>query len=198
MVGVSTDEVMGGCPPVALAEANAREKVRRAVLPTDAPSGSFVLGADTIVVVDGVVLGKPVDEEDARVMLATLSGRRHEVITGVAVERRGTAVVDRAGRPGEAAGVSADGVVAGTTTTVVAFRPLASADLDAYLASGEWEGKAGSYAIQGLAAVFSEGIVGDYANVVGLPLALVAEIFRRQGFDLLRRAWLCPRGAHEV
>jgi predicted house-cleaning NTP pyrophosphatase (Maf/HAM1 superfamily) len=99
---------------------------------------------------------------------------------------------------GDGTGVGVFAVAAGTATTVVAFRPLAPADLDAYLASGEWEGKAGAYAIQGSAALFADGITGDYANVVGLPLSLVGDLFRRQGFDLLRRTWLCSRSAHKV
>jgi septum formation protein len=201
VVDAVAEESMHGDPAATLAESNARAKARGAVLPVDATRGCFVLGADTIVVVDGRVLGKPTDAEDARAMLASLAGRAHQVITGVALERRGGHEAP-AGRGGSLAGdvVDTDAVtvVAGAVATTVRFQPLVAADLDAYVASGEWAGKAGGYAIQGLAAVFTPDIEGDYANVVGLPLSFVAELFRRLGFDLLRRSWTCPADVHKV
>ncbi len=74
--------------------------------------------------------------------------------------------------------------------TAVRFRPLSDAEIGAYLASDEWRGKAGAYAIQGLASLFVQGIEGDYSNVVGLPLSLVGELLRAAGYDPVRRVWV--------
>jgi septum formation protein len=159
VVDAVAEESMHGDSPATLAESNARAKASGAVLPVEAPGGCFVLGADTIVVVDGRVLGKPAHAEDARAMLASLAGRGHEVITGVALERRGVSEpVGGPGGPKDVGGRDAVTVAAGAVVTTVRFRPLVAADLDAYVASGEWEGKAGGYAIQGLAAVFTPGV----------------------------------------
>jgi septum formation protein len=113
-----------------------------------------VLAADTTVVVAGEILGKPVDADDARRMLARLAGRRHEVATAYRI-RFGGQLVER------------------TVTTVVAFRALAPVELDAYVASGEWRGKAGGYAVQGIAGAFVSELRGSHTNVIGLPLAEV-------------------------
>jgi len=112
-----------------------------------------VLSADTVVVVDGVITGKPVDREDARIMLRTLAGRTHVVITGFCLLSGDDAPLRR------------------EVSTEVRFRPLAESELDAYLASDDWQDKAGAYAIQGGAAHMVESINGSYTNVVGLPLA---------------------------
>ncbi len=112
-----------------------------------------VLGADTVVVVDGRILGKPRDDGDARDMLAALSGRVHHVDTGVAVAREG--------RIRDAVDISA-----------VTFAPLSSAQISAYVATGEPRDKAGAYAIQGWAARFVERLEGSYSGVVGLPVAV--------------------------
>jgi septum formation protein len=175
-------ELSHGFPSGWLAERNARAKMEGALLPPDRAPGAFVLGADTIVVVDGLVLGKPVDEAEARSMLRLLSGRAHEVITGVALARESSTI--------GAEGHGPPTVVGGWASTRVDVRTLTDDDREAYLASGEWADKAGSYAIQGLAALLVAGVAGDYANVVGLPLGLLAHLFRRQGFDLLRRIWV--------
>ena len=142
----------------ALAGESPAEYVRRlaaakafAIEPAD---GETVLGADTTVVIDGEILGKPADAADARRMLARLSGRRHEVLTGICLRRGTLATCDHA-------------------TTGVVFAALSSAEIDEYVASGEPMDKAGAYAIQGLAAKFVERIEGDYFNVMGLPVALV-------------------------
>jgi septum formation protein len=111
-----------------------------------------VLAADTVVVLAGQILAKPSDAEAAAAMLRALAGRRHEVITAFRA-RRGSAVVDRA------------------VTTLVTFRLLAPEEVEAYAACREWEGKAGGYAIQGVAAVFATEIKGSLTNVIGLPLA---------------------------
>lgn len=121
--------------------------------------GATVVGADTVVVVDGVILGKPVDEDDARRMLKMLQGRWHEVLTGVAVFN------GNAGQPRVAHEV-----------TEVKFALMNEAEVDWYVATGEPMDKAGAYAIQGFGARFIEGIKGDYANVVGLPVRLLYEL----------------------
>ncbi|HVR62845.1 MAG TPA: Maf family protein [Polyangia bacterium] len=124
-------------------------------LPDAERAVASVLAADTIVVVDADILGKPRDEADARSMLARLGGRRHTVTTAYQI-RRGP---DRA--------------VARAVSTAVAFRLLQPAEIDAYVDSGEWRGKAGGYAVQGIAAAFVTELRGSHTNVIGLPLAEV-------------------------
>ena len=143
-------------PPAAFVRRLAAEK-SAAGLAQVRPDDVVVLGADTVVVVDGEVLGKPRDDHDAAAMLARLSGRRHEVLTGVSL-RTSTA---------EAGFVEA---------TTVEFSHLSDAEIAWYVASGEGRDKAGAYAIQGLAARFIPRIEGSYSNVVGLPLAATAEL----------------------
>lgn len=133
----------------------ARAKAR-AVARAHTGEAVLVLGADTLVVVDGAPLGKPVDAADAVTMLTRLSGRSHQVVTAVAV-------VDAA------TGRATDGIA----LTTVRMRPLDADEIDLYVATGEPLDKAGAYGIQGRAAVFVEGIEGDFTNVVGLPLPLV-------------------------
>jgi septum formation protein len=116
--------------------------------------GDIVLGADTTVVIDGQMLGKPDDSADARRMLALLSGRRHEVVTGICLKRGAELVRDWA-------------------ATQVWFSTMTAAEIDEYVAAGEPMDKAGAYAIQGLASKFIEKIEGCYFNVVGLPISLV-------------------------
>jgi septum formation protein len=116
-----------------------------------------ILGADTAVVVDGDILGKPRDDEEAAAMLRRLSGRHHEVLTGVSL-RHGTYETGR------------------VEATVVHFRALSDEEVGWYIGSKEGRGKAGAYAIQGLASRFIPRIVGSYSNVVGLPIACVAEL----------------------
>jgi septum formation protein len=123
------------------------------------PADSIVLGADTTVVVDGEILGKPRDDEDGRAMLRRLSGKTHQVMTGVSL-RRGAFEVGR------------------VEITSVVFRAMTEEDISWYAASGEGRDKAGGYAIQGLASRFIPSISGSYANVVGLPVATVAELLR--------------------
>lgn len=189
VVASDAQETLVGVHPGTVAEGNALAKAQAAALPEGIGEGSFVLGVDTVVVVDGAILGKPADREEAGAMLMRLAGRRHDVVSGVALVRRSEN--HRAGgRSGsDAAGVSPVHVVA-HALTAVRFAPLDQRQLEAYLASGEWDGKAGAYAIQGLAALFVDAIDGEYANVVGLPLALLARLFRRLGFDLVTRTWL--------
>ena len=129
--------------PAEVAVLNARRKAL-------AIPGELVLGADTVVALDGVIYGKPRDAAQARDYLARLSGRTHEVIGGLALTGRI-----------EATAVEVTGVT---------FKALDDATIDAYVATGEWEGRAGGYAIQGRGGELVERIEGDYLNVVGLPL----------------------------
>ena len=122
-------------------------------------SAGTVLGADTIVVVKGAILGKPVDETDARAMLGRLSGRTHQVLSGVAL------VHAPSGRR-----------VSGVASSDVRFDDLDAATLDRYLAGGEWRGKAGGYAIQGDAGAFAHLGDGALDTVIGLPMDLVAAL----------------------
>ena len=116
-----------------------------------------VLGVDTAVVVDGAVYGKPVNAGEAEGMLEALAGRTHAVVSGLCLVTPGWEELHHA-------------------TTLVTFRPLTARDLATYLASGEWQNRAGSYAIQGLGAALVERIEGDYLNVVGLPGALLVRL----------------------
>src|ERR1700720_2653841 len=122
----------------------------------------IVLGADTVVVVDGQLLGKPSDAADAARMLRLLSGREHRVITGVCL------VVN--GQPSVA-----------SETTIVTMSEITDKEIAEYVASGEPMDKAGAYAIQGIASRWICRIEGDYSNVVGLPVALVWRMLRRAG-----------------
>jgi septum formation protein len=116
-----------------------------------------VLGVDTIVVIDGDVLGKPQDASEAEHMLERLGGRTHEVVSGLCLRTRAWEELHR-------------------EVTRVTFRELTPRDLASYVASGEWEGRAGAYAIQGFGANLVERIEGDYLNVVGLPAALLVRL----------------------
>ena len=122
----------------------------------------LVLGADTVVVSDGEILGQPCDDDDARRMLRLLSGKWHEVLTGVALVRAGASQVSIEHE-----------------TTRVLFAEMSADEIDWYVATGEPRGKAGAYAIQGRGALFIKEIQGDYFNVVGLPVRLVFELLRR-------------------
>lgn len=131
-----------------------------------APENGVVLSADTVVVLDDKILGKPVDTEDARIMLRALSGRSHKVLTGVTV-------------------MGPKGMESHCEETVVRFKKLSEKEIDCYVATGEPMDKAGGYGIQGLAAMFVTGIEGDYYNVVGLPLCSTMEMLRRVGISVL-------------
>jgi septum formation protein len=130
-----------------------------------------VLGADTTVVVDDAVLGKPADEAEAKAMLLRLSGRSHRVLSAVAVVGR-----DDLGQDRQALRVS---------ESRVTFRDLDAAECHAYWLSGEPLDKAGAYAIQGLGALFVERLEGSYSGVMGLPLFETGELLRRFGIDVL-------------
>jgi septum formation protein len=139
-----------------------------AALPDD-PRPLTVLGADTIVDVDGEILGKPRDADHARSMLARLAGRRHDVTTAYRIWRRAGA-----GSPGGgAAAGGAARIIDRAVTTAVSLRLLRPAEIEAYVSNGEWQGKAGGYAVQGIAAAFVTELRGSHSNVIGLPLAEV-------------------------
>jgi septum formation protein len=139
------------------AEKSAAAQRRMADLKTATPADAVILGADTTVVVDGQILGKPRDGDDEARMLSRLSGNIHQVLTGVSL-RQGSYEVGR------------------VETTFVTFRPLAAGEIAWHVASGEGRDKAGGYAIQGLASRFITSIEGSYSNVVGLPVAWLAEM----------------------
>ena len=146
--------------PRALAVENAR---RKALAVAKRYPGRVVLGADTVVFQDGAVYGKPKDAEDARNMLKSFAGRRHDVVTGVAI-------------------VAKDGVCyTDATETKVFFNDLTDDEIAAYIATGEPMDKAGAYAVQGRAAAFIPRIEGSFSNVVGLPLAEVASLLKEAG-----------------
>lgn len=128
---------------------------------------TMVIGADTVVVLDSDVFGKPVDREHALCMLSALSGRTHRVLTGVALCHRA-------------------GVRTRVSNTEVRFRELGPDEADAYWQSGEPAGKAGAYAIQGLGAIFVTSITGSYSGVVGLPVFETCCLLREAGFDMLQ------------
>jgi nucleoside triphosphate pyrophosphatase len=150
VVPADVEELTTGEP-----EAVARENARRKAL---AVSGDLVLGADTIVVLDGEILGKPRDRAQAVEYLARLAGRTHQVLGGIALARDGELIADA------------------VDVTEVVFRALSAEEVEAYVARGEWEGRAGGYAIQGAGAALVRGITGDYLNVVGLPLARLLDL----------------------
>jgi septum formation protein len=153
-----------GEDPATLVLRLARSKAARVVEVRD-DGDELVLAADTVVVHDGRTLGQPRDRDEAAAMLHALSGTTHEVVTGVAA-RRGTQHVHR------------------RVTTRVAFRTLDEARIRWYLATGEADDKAGSYALQGAGAVLVAGIEGSDTNVIGLPLAETVELLAELGLDV--------------
>jgi len=142
------------------AEGYAKRVAQAKAEAVDAAPGDVVLGADTVVVVDDTLLGKPEDANDARRMLRLLAGREHLVVTGICLR-------------------AADGMVTDSESTKVRFVPLSEREIDAYVASEEPMDKAGGYAIQGLASKFIDRIEGCYFNVVGLPVAKVYRFLGR-------------------
>jgi septum formation protein len=155
VIDVEVDELESGEP-----EQVARDNAERKALAGAAKArpGEAVLGVDTIVALDGAIWGKPGDEAAAAQTLRALSGRTHEVISAIAIVRGGEAEL-------------------ATETTRVTFHDLDAATVDWYLASGEWRGRAGGYAVQGRGGVLVRRIDGDYLNVVGLPVGALAGVF---------------------
>lgn len=145
-----------------------RLAMRKALTVADMVGRGIVIAADTIVVVDEQVLGKPGDEEAARNMLRTLSGREHVVFTGVGV------VDTEQGK-----------TISGREQTIVYFRRLSEQDIEGYLTSGEPFDKAGGYGIQGRGALLVRKIEGDYFNVMGLPVSLLHQLLLEVGVNIL-------------
>ncbi len=154
---------------------NGVQKLAKAkALAVSGASGQVVLGADTIVVHQNMVFGKPKNSEEAQKMLQALSGTVHEVMTGICVAKY-------------AGNGKFDKIYQDVEVTKVYFRDLESKEIQAYIASGESQDKAGAYGIQGLGALLVDKIEGCYFNVVGLPLSRTMQLLRRCGIPILGR-----------
>lgn len=140
--------------------------VKAAAVAAQFAQEDLILAADTIVVCDGLIMGKPHSEPEAAAMLRRLSGKTHQVMTGLTV---------RCG----------DRIRTQTVVTALRFRPLSEAEIMAYVATGEPMDKAGAYGIQGLASIFVESLTGDYYNVMGLPVCTLALLLREFGVPVL-------------
>lgn len=159
------ESVEDGLSPAQIVEQLSRRKADAAA--KRAGPNDLIIAADTVVALDGAVLGKPRDEAGAFAMLSALSGREHHVYTGVTVLQGGRAVTEH-------------------EETAVTFRALEEAEIRGYIATGEPMDKAGAYGIQGLGALLVSGIRGDYCNVVGLPVFRLGRILSQFGVDLLQ------------
>jgi septum formation protein len=157
--GIDEGQLSSGELPEEFARRNARAKALRVA--ASSPPGSLVLGADTVVAINGLALGKPHGPYDATRMLRLLSGQTHQVITGLCLVKA----------PGEIAALTHE-------TTFVTFSELSDDEIRGYVASHEPHDKAGAYAIQGLASKFVRHISGCYFNVVGLPVSLLHDILK--------------------
>ena len=170
-----------GVVPDAVVPADVDESVPRGELPRDhalrlarekaaavagAEPGALVLAADTVVAVGRRILPKVEDEATLRACMALLSGRRHRVLTGVALAVPGHGIRER------------------LVETTIAMKRLSQAEIDYYAAHGEWRGKAGGYALQGYGEVYVRHIAGSYSNVVGLPLAETRVLLRSAGYPI--------------
>lgn len=168
IISPDVDEHVEGNPsPAELVEALSRRKA--GAVAAQADEDDLIIAADTVVALDGAVLGKPEDERDAFSMLSALSGNRHMVYTGVTVIR-------------------GEQVVTTHEETVVTFRELEPDEISSYIETGEPMDKAGAYGIQGLGALLVSGIEGDYFNVMGLPVYRLGRILADFGLDLLGQA----------
>lgn len=158
------ESVEPGLSPAEIVEQLSRRKAGAAA--KRAGPNDLIIAADTVVALDGAVLGKPRNEEDAFAMLSALSGREHHVYTGVTVLRGDEAVTQH-------------------EETAVAFRDIGPGEIRGYIATGEPMDKAGSYGIQGVGALLVSGIRGDYCNVMGLPVFRLGRILGQFGVKLL-------------
>lgn len=154
-------------PPAELVRQISLEKAQAVAAQAD--PNTVVIAADTVVALDGVVLGKPADKEEAFRMLSLLSGNRHQVYTGLTVLR-------------------GEQVFSQWEETAVTFRSLTAEEIEAYIATGEPMDKAGAYGIQGYGALFIQGINGDYYNVMGLPVCRLGQILGQLGMDCMALA----------
>ena len=155
-------------PPDELVKRISAEKAQ-AVARQLGDTPAVIIAADTVVALDGAVLGKPADQKDAFAMLSTLSGKRHQVYTGVSV-------------------AGPQGLQSVSERTEVVFHPLTEEEIRAYIATGEPMDKAGAYGIQGYGALLIEGIRGDYYNVMGLPVCRLGRMLAQVGIDCLKLA----------
>lgn len=153
-----------GEAPAALVRRLARGKAVEVAERAETERSAFVLGADTVVVVDEEILNKPADDDDARRMLGGLADRWHEVSTGVALARQGSGALEEI-----------------VVTTRVRFVAMDPARIDRYVDTGEGRDKAGAYAVQGIASGLVDRIEGSYSNVVGLPAAETIHLLERHG-----------------
>ena len=162
-----TDENLGEEIPASKGVRILAERKGRAVLDELSEEGqnALIISSDTLVELDEKQLGKPTSEEDARAMLRSLSGKRHNVRTGIAIHYKGR-------------------VSSGVATTGVYFKELTESDIDGYIATGEPMDKAGSYGIQGLGGKFVERIEGDFDTVVGFSVGLFAELLSGFGIEI--------------
>lgn len=142
-----------------------RMALNKAMAAADKSPDGLILAADTVVAVGRRIIGKPSSQAEARRFLGLLSGRRHRVITAVALQAPGKPLRMK------------------TSVTSLAFKRLTAAEIDAYIGSGEWRGKAGAYAIQGRAGAFVRHLSGSYSNVVGLPLFETAGLLKWAGYN---------------
>ena len=160
VVVTGVEELTAGQPEEVALE-NARRKARAAAAAgqraSSADSKDIVLGVDTLVALDERLYGKPGDRQEAAATLAALAGRRHRVVSGLCL-------------------IDAGGERSAAAVTYVSFRPMTDAAIDWYLNTGEWQDRAGGYAIQGRGAALVESIDGDYLNVVGLPVATLMDL----------------------
>lgn len=154
-------------PPEELVQRISAEKAR--AVREQVGGDAIVIAADTVVALDGAVLGKPVDEMEAFKMLSTLSGNRHQVYTGLTVLR-------------------GEEIHTVSEETTVSFRELSEEEIECYIRTGEPADKAGAYGIQGYGALLVDGIQGDYYNVMGLPVCRLGRILRQMGVDCMALA----------
>lgn len=169
VVPADVDEsLLPGESPFVASERLARDKAAKTAAANGLPAGALVVAADTLVVLDGKALGKPSSREEARAMLSSLSGRRHEVVTGVALVLGGR-------------------VASGRDVTEVDFAPIPPDEIARYVETGEPDDKAGAYGLQGIGALFVERIDGSPSNVVGMPIRLLGLLAKELGVDLLAR-----------
>ena len=161
------ESVEPGLSPAAMVETLSLRKARAAA--EHFGPDELIIAADTVVALDGAVLGKPRDKNDAFSMLSALSGRENRVYTGVTV-------------------LQGDKIITEHEATAVTFRALTPDEIWGYIATGEPLDKAGAYGIQGVGALLVSGIRGDYSNVMGLPVFRLGRILREFGLDLLQRS----------
>ena len=161
-----SEELVPGLAPRLQAEALARKKVETLIAILGGSNPPWILAADTNIIVDDTVLGKPTDREEAKAMLRRLSGRGHEVATGLALFNGKRKYVD-----------------CRTNVSVVDFAELSETEIEYYLDTGEWQGVAGAYRIQGKGGCFISSIRGSYSSIVGLPLHDFYVMLKENGYD---------------